>query len=104
MHDYEKTAKIEPELEKRKYWKLAASLFLDSMGMATYLLVGFGELADLIWAPVSGAACFLMYRGRLGFFGGLGATCEEILPLTDIIPSLTLVWFIRYGNGAFYNR
>ncbi len=84
------------EDDKVKYWKLAVSLAIDAIGMATYLIPGLGETSDLIWAPISGAACFMLYRGKLGFFGGLAATAEEILPFTDFIPSLTLVWMTRY--------
>ena len=82
--------------DKSRYLKLAASLILDGIGMLTYLFLGFGETADMVWAPISGLACFAMYRGRLGFFGGIFSTGEELIPFTDIIPSLTLVWFVKY--------
>ncbi len=82
--------------QKVKYLKLAISLVIDALGMASYLFPGQGELADLVWGPISGAACFLMYRGRLGLIGGAFAAAEEMLPFTDIIPSLTLVWLCRY--------
>ena len=28
--------------------------------------------------------------------GGVAAATEEMLPLTDIIPGLTFVWFVKY--------
>lgn len=85
------------ESTDRKLWKLAISMVLDGIGMMTYLLMGFGEAADIVWAPISGLACLLLYGGGLGFFGGVFATGEELMPLTDIIPSLTIIWFIKYG-------
>lgn len=84
------------EGDQHKYWKLVISLIIDAIGMATYLIPSLGETSDVIWAPISGAACFLLYRGKLGLVGGLAAATEEFLPFTDIIPSLTLVWLMRY--------
>jgi hypothetical protein len=33
--------------------------------------------------------------GGLGLIGGVLNFLEEIMPLTDIIPSFTIAWFIR---------
>jgi hypothetical protein len=82
--------------DSAKYWKLAVSLLFDAVGMITYLIPGVGEVGDLIWAPISAMACFMLYRGKLGAFGGMAAATEEVIPFTDIIPSLTLVWVARY--------
>jgi hypothetical protein len=37
-----------------------------------------------------------MFGGRLGLFGGLLNTAEELLPFTDFIPSFSIAWVIRF--------
>lgn len=68
----------------------------DLIGMGSYLVPGFGEGIDFIWAPISALAMFIMYRGAKGVIGGLLGGLEEILPFTDFIPSFTLMWLYTY--------
>ena len=75
---------------------LILGLFFDLIGMASYLVPGFGELIDFIWAPISGLAMFIMYKGLKGAVGGVFGAVEEILPGLDFIPSFTLMWFYTY--------
>ncbi len=63
--------------------------------MATFSVPGFGEFADLIWAPISALIFLKMFGGRVGTIGGILNFIEEILPFADIIPSFTIAWFIR---------
>lgn len=63
--------------------------------MATFAIPGFGEFADLIWAPISALIFLKMFGGRVGMIGGILNFIEEILPFADIIPSFTIAWFIR---------
>ena len=70
-------------------------LLLDILGMATYIFPALGEMADVIWAPISGFLFYLMFGGRFGMIGGVLNFLEEIIPYTDIIPSFTIAWFIR---------
>ena len=79
---------------------LAFCLVMDLLGYATYGLPVFGELADLIWAPISGLVFFVTFGGWRGALGGMFDMVEELLPGTDFIPSFTIMWFIRY----FQNR
>lgn len=85
-----------PHPDRVKYFKLFISIVVDLIGMATYLIPGLSEGTDVIWAPISGLCCFLLFGGRLGAIGGAFSTAEELLPFTDIIPSLTLVWLMKY--------
>ncbi|MFX0094491.1 MAG: hypothetical protein ACFFBD_22325 [Candidatus Hodarchaeota archaeon] len=75
---------------------LILSIIIDIIGMLTYLFpIPFvGEVFDVIWAPISG---FLIYRiyGRRRMFGIIG-TVEELLPLTDLIPTATLIWLYLF--------
>ncbi|TYZ68198.1 hypothetical protein PybrP1_012974 [[Pythium] brassicae (nom. inval.)] len=41
--------------------KLLASLLLDFVGTATFILPGIGELADVVWAPLSASLVSAMY-------------------------------------------
>ena len=82
-------------MNKKKVLLILGVIF-DLVGMLTYLLPGFGEGFDFFWAPLSALALFLMYRGKKGVLGGILGGLEEILPLTDIIPSFTLMWLYTY--------
>ena len=71
--------------------KLVASLAIDFVGNATFVVPGLGELADLVWAPVSSKMVDLLYKDsspRARYVAFL----EEVLPFTDIIPTATLAW------------
>lgn len=89
---------IETTTEKPtdKNQKLFLSLLLDGIGMISYSVPVFGEFSDLIWAPLSGILLLLMYKGTAGKVAALFGTVEEMIPLTDVIPTFTLTWFYTY--------
>lgn len=70
-------------------------IIMDAIGMASYIIPGWGEFADLVWAPISGFVFFKLFGGRFGMIGGVLDFLEEVLPFTDVIPSFTIAWFIR---------
>jgi hypothetical protein len=70
-------------------------ILMDFIGYASYSIPILGEVADIIWAPVSGLIFFAMFGGWRGGIGGIFNMIEEILPGTDFIPSFTIMWFIR---------
>jgi hypothetical protein len=74
---------------------IALCIVLDVIGMASYLIPALGEFADVVWAPISGFLFYQLFGGRFGMIGGVLNFLEEIIPLTDIIPSFTIAWFIR---------
>jgi hypothetical protein len=43
------------------------------------------------------------FGGFKGIFGGGFAFLEELLPGTDIIPTFTISWFIRYARRQKQN-
>lgn len=71
-------------------------MFLDLAGMASYALPGLGEFADIVWAPLSALLFYKMFGGQFGITGAVLNFIEESLPATDIIPSFTIAWMIRY--------
>lgn len=74
------------------YGKLLLSILLDLVGMASYFIPGIGEMADFIWAPVSGFLITRMYPDRTGRIGGFIGFLEELIPGMDFIPTFTLMW------------
>lgn len=75
---------------------LIASVSFDIVGVSTYSIPLFGEFFDLIWAPISAILMWLIYRNTFGAIAGLFSFLEEILPGMDIIPSFTIMWFVKY--------
>ena len=69
---------------------------MDVLGYATYALPVVGELADVVWAPVSALIFFNSFGGWKGAFGGLFNFAEELLPGMDFIPSFTITWAWKY--------
>jgi hypothetical protein len=79
-----------------KQRNLFLGIFLDLVGMLTYLFPVFGELADTIWAPLAAFMLSYMYKGSIGKVGGIIEFLEEILPFSDFIPTFTLTWIYTY--------
>ena len=75
---------------------LPLCIMLDLMGMVSFSIPLIGEFADVIWAPVSAMLFFKMFGGKLGFFGAGFNFIEELFPFTDIIPSFTIAYTLKY--------
>jgi hypothetical protein len=71
---------------------------MDLMGYATYAIPFLGEIADIVWAPLSALIFFVTFGGWKGVLGGIGNFIEELLPGTDFIPSFTIMWFIQHSK------
>lgn len=83
-------------LEKNKMRNLVLGILFDVIGSASFTLPVLGELSDVIWAPVSGVLMLWMYKGKPAKIGGIFSFLEEIFPITDIIPTFTLMWIYTY--------
>lgn len=82
---------------ERKYTPgLIFCLLMDLLGYASYAIPVFGEVADVIWAPVSAIIFYRLFGGPLGTFGSVFNFIEELFPGLDFFPSFTLGWAIRY--------
>lgn len=81
---------------KKEKKLLIYSILLDLVGMVSFIIPVFGELSDIIWAPISGWLLMRMYKGTSGKVGGVIAMAEEIFPFTDFIPTFTLMWLYTY--------
>ncbi|CAH0473295.1 unnamed protein product [Peronospora belbahrii] len=79
--------------------KLVASLAIDFVGNATFVIPVLGELADIFWAPVSARMVDILYKEsspRVKYLAFL----EEVLPFTDFIPTATLSWIKENLNSS----
>lgn len=80
----------------RRQPSLIFCIIMDLIGYATYAIPFFGELGDILWAPISAVVFFVSFGGWKGALGGLGNFVEEILPGTDFIPSFTIMWLLQH--------
>lgn len=76
---------------------LMLSLLIDAFGYLSYVFPGFGEMIDIVWAPLSAGILYVMYGNA---FASLGQALEEILPFTDFIPSATITWIYYFVKEA----
>jgi hypothetical protein len=84
---------LNQKFEKRKQADLVASIAIDVVGMASYLIPALAETTDLVLAPILAALIYAVHRTT---FGAIAGFFEEIIPFTDIIPTATIIWFYRY--------
>ncbi len=77
-----------------KYRKLAKCILLDAVGMASAVAPVVGPLLDTIWAPVAAAISYKMFGEKRGKYTALITFIEELLPVTDVVPSFTIFWFL----------
>ena len=70
-------------------------IVMDLLGMVSYAVPMIAEFSDIVWAPISALIFMKLFGGRFGLIGGVLNFLEEIMPVTDIIPSFTIAWFIR---------
>lgn len=86
----------EKNVNSDKYSKLFLGLLFDGIGMLSYLLPGFAETIDFIWAPISGILVMKMYKGTFGKLAGVFGFIEELVPIADVIPTFTIAWYYTY--------
>ena len=75
---------------------LLLCILMDIIGSATYAIPGIAEVVDIVWAPISAIIFYKMFGGWKGAFGAVFNFAEEILPVTDIIPTFTIAWVWMY--------
>jgi len=89
--------KIDKKFQTEKATKLFLSLLTDAAGVVTYFYPAIGEVGDVAWAPISSAIIFAMYRKYKGKLPAtIGGFTEEAIPLTDAVPTATIMWFYTF--------
>ena len=82
--------------DSAKQRNLYLGILFDAIGMLSFTIPFIGDFSDVIWAPISGLLMAWMYKGKAGKSAGVFSFLEEIIPMTDFIPSFTLMWFYTY--------
>lgn len=87
---------VQVMIVNNKTRNLILGILFDVIGMLSFTVPFIGEFSDVIWAPLAGFLMTWMYKGTLGKVAGIFTFLEEIIPLTDFIPSFTLTWIYNY--------
>lgn len=82
------------------FGKLLICLLIDTVGSSSELIPVFGEITDVIWAPIAGLLMRYIFKSNILF--GL-EFIEEILPFTDFLPLATICWVVEtfFGDSVF---
>lgn len=83
-------------MTQQKQVSLILCLIMDAIGYATYLIPGIAEFGDIIWAPISAFIFYKTFGGKIGAIGAVFNFIEEALPGTDLIPSFTIMWLLKF--------
>lgn len=80
-----------------KYKLLILGLFLDGVGMLSFVIPFFGEFFDIFWAPLAAFLILKMYKGTAGKIASFVTFVEEAGFFgTDFIPTFTLTWIYKF--------
>ena len=74
----------------KKYKKLILSIVLDIIGIIPI------PFMDIAWAPFSGYLMTKMYKGKKAKVAAIISFIEEAIPLLDVIPTFTIMWFYTH--------
>lgn len=84
-----------------RFKRLGKCIMLDLVGMASMAIPVIGPAFDIVWAPIAASISYKMFGDKRGKYTSLITFVEEILPMTDFIPSFTIfcVLFDIIGIG-----
>jgi len=83
-------------MKRNKYKLLRKGILYDIIGMSTMFIPLIGPFIDIIWAPYAAMKMNEMYDGKEGKIASIIVFIEEILPITDYIPTFTLMWLYTF--------
>ena len=83
-------------MKSNKYRILRKGIIYDMIGMSTMFIPFVGPFIDIIWAPYAAMKMNEMYDGREGKIASFIVFVEEILPISDYIPTFTLMWLYTF--------
>jgi len=75
---------------------LRQGILYDIIGMITMAIPVIGPFLDILWAPYASKKMAEMYSGTKGKIASIIVFIEEILPVTDFIPTFTLMWLYTF--------
>lgn len=85
---------LRQKFEKQKQFKLIVAIVIDLIGCSSYIIPGFAEISDVLLAPLSAIAVYLLFNKKLKWASF--TFIEEFLPFLDIVPSATIAWYYMY--------
>ncbi|RMA64502.1 hypothetical protein [Ulvibacter antarcticus] len=83
-------------MQNSNYKLLRKGLLYDTIGMITMAIPFVGPFLDILWAPYAAKQMSDMYKGTEGKVASVIVFIEEILPMTDFIPTFTLMWLYTF--------
>ena len=83
-------------MQNPKFKLLRRGLIYDAVGMLTMAIPMVGPVLDILWAPYAAKKMSEMYDGTEGRIASIIVFIEEILPMTDFIPTFTLMWLYTF--------
>ena len=83
-------------MQDSKYKLLRRGIIYDAVGMLTMAIPVIGPFLDILWAPYAAKKMADMYEGKEGRIASWIVFIEEILPMTDVIPTFTLMWLYTF--------
>ena len=75
---------------------LRRGIMYDLIGMLTMVIPFVGPFLDVLWAPYAAKKMTEMYAGTEGKIASVIVFIEELLPITDFIPTFTLMWLYTF--------
>ena len=75
---------------------LRRGIIYDAIGMLTMVIPVVGPFLDVLWAPYAAKKMAEMYAGKEGKIASVIVFIEEILPISDFIPTFTLMWLYTF--------
>ena len=83
-------------MKNLKKSNLRKGLLFDAIGMVSMAIPVVGPFLDILWAPFAAKKMSEMYEGEQGKIASIVVFIEEILPISDFIPTFTLMWLYTY--------
>lgn len=72
--------------------KFFLGMCFDALGYVSFVF----PLFDVLWAPFSWYLMTQLYDGKKGKIAGVIVFIEEALPLSDVIPTFSIMWIYTY--------
>ena len=79
-----------------KYDILRKGLLYDAVGMLSMAIPVIGPFLDILWAPYAAKKMGEMYEGEAGKIASVIVFIEELLPISDWVPTFTLMWLYTF--------
>lgn len=83
-------------MKHSKFKLLRNGILYDLIGMSSMFIPVIGPFLDIIWAPIAAKKMATMYKGNEGKIASIIVFIEELLPISDFIPTFTLMWIYTF--------